>query len=67
MQIGNIDITKEMMPSYIAGQDYPLRMYQAKQERLNAKLGNVGNGQPVQTQPMGNMEQQQNAWQQGNK
>ncbi len=27
-----------MMPSFIAGQDYPLRLYQMKQERLAAKL-----------------------------
>lgn len=36
------------MPSFISGQDYPLRLYQMKQERLAAKL----NTQAVPMQQM---------------
>ncbi len=65
MFIGETEITKEMMPSYIAGKDYPLRLYQARQERLNAKLQPTG--QPVQTAPVGNMDSQPNQWQGNNR
>lgn len=48
MQIGSQNITREDMPSFISGQDYPLRLYQMKQERLAARL----NTQAVPMQQM---------------
>lgn len=50
MKIGQTDITKEMMPSYELGKEYPTRRYQFMQDTLNGAL---------QQQAMITMQQQQ--------
>lgn len=54
MKIGQIDISKEMLPSYEIGQSYPTRRYQFMQDTLNGAL---------QQQAMMAMQQQQNSQQ----
>lgn len=54
-------VKKMDMPSYIRGEDYPNRLYQFKQDLLNAKLQQPM--MPVQTQGVGNMDNQPNQWQ----
>lgn len=54
MRIGQTDITKEMMPSYELGKEYPTRRYQFMQDTLNGAL---------QQQAMIAMQQQQNVQQ----
>lgn len=54
MRIGQTDITKEMMPSYELGKEYPTRRYQFMQDTLNGAL---------QQQAMISMQQQQNVQQ----
>lgn len=66
MQFGNINITKEMMPSYQIGQEYPTRKYQFMQDTLNGALSrqqqlqNPQNG--VATQPNGAAANQPSQW-----
>lgn len=55
MKIGNIELTKEMLPSYEIGKQYPTRRYQFMQDTLNGAL---------QQQAVMAMQQQQNAQQQ---
>ena len=55
MKIGNIEISKEVLPSYEIGKQYPTRRYQFMQDTLNGAL---------QQQAMMAMQQQQNAQQQ---
>lgn len=55
MRLGQIELTKEMMPSYEIGKQYPTRRYQFMQDTLNGAL---------QQQAMMAMQQQQNAQQQ---
>lgn len=58
MKIGNteLEITKQMMPSYLPGDDYPTRQYSFMQDTLNsalnksAQLQNPQNGINVQQQ-----------------
>lgn len=54
MKIGNIEISKEVLPSYEIGKQYPTRRYQFMQDTLNGAL---------QQQAMMAMQQQQNAQQ----
>ena len=57
MKIGNIEISKEVLPSYEIGKQYPTRRYQFMQDTLNGAL---------QQQAVMAMQQQQNAQQQPN-
>jgi len=57
MKLGQTDITREMMPSYEIGKQYPTRRYQFMQDTLNGAL---------QQQAVMAMQQQQNAQQQPN-
>lgn len=54
MRIGQTDITKEMMPSYEIGKQYPTRRHQLMQDTLAGAL---------QQQAMMAMQQQQNVQQ----
>lgn len=64
MKIGNIDITREMMPSFSIGADYPSRQYSFMQDTLNgalnkqAQMQNPQNGVDVSQ----GTAQQSNAW-----
>lgn len=64
MLIGNTEITKEMMPSYEIGQDYPSRKYSFMQDTLSgalnkqAQMQNPQNGVDVSQGTV----QQSNAW-----
>lgn len=66
MKFINTDITKEMMPSYQIGLDYPTRRYQFYQDTLNgalqaqAQLQNPQNG--VSTQGVGAAANQPSTW-----
>lgn len=63
MVVGDGEITKCDMPSYIRGEDYPYRLYQMKQDLLNSRLQNSQQPNiPVQTAPVGNMGNQPNQW-----
>lgn len=51
MNIFGTEITKEMMPSYQVGQNYPTRRYQFMQDTINNALqGQVMAAQQQQTQ-----------------
>lgn len=64
MLIGNTEITKEMMPSYAIGADYPSRKYAFMQDTLSgalnkqAQMQNPQNGVDVSQ----GTAQQSNAW-----
>lgn len=64
MKLGNIDITREMMPSFSIGQDYYMRQYSFMQDTLNgalnkqAQMQNPQNGVAVSQ----GTAQQSNAW-----
>lgn len=64
MLIGNTAITKEMMPHYQIGADYPSRQYSFMQDTLNgalnkaAQIQNPQNGVDVSQ----GTAQQSNAW-----
>lgn len=61
MTFGNIEVTKEMMPSYQIGVDYPNRQFQFMQDTITSALqaNQAMQGQPVQTQPVSNNQQSQ--------
>lgn len=64
MKLGNIDITREMLPSYEIGKDYPSRQYSFMQDTLSnalnkqAQMQNPQNGVDVSQQSA----QQPNVW-----
>lgn len=64
MLVGNTEITKDMMPSYAIGADYPSRQYSFMQDTLNgalnkqAQMQNPQNGVDVSQ----GTAQQSNAW-----
>lgn len=64
MVIGNQEVSREMMPSYEIGKDYPTRAYSFMQDTLNsalnkqAQMQNPQNGVDVSQ----NSAQQPNAW-----
>lgn len=66
MKIGDFEITKDMMPSFSLGSDYPLRQYMFMQDTITnalnkqAQLQNPQNG--VSTQPVGAVANQQSVW-----
>ena len=66
MRIGDFEITKDMLPSFELGKDYPLRQYAFMQDTINAaltkqaQLQNPQNG--VSTQPVGAVANQQSVW-----
>ena len=66
MILGDFNITKEMMPHFEIGKDYPLRQFAFMQDTLNgalmkqAQLQNPQNG--VNTQPVGAAANQPNVW-----
>ena len=62
MLVGNTNVTKEMMPSYSIGQDYPNRRYQFMQDTINGAL----NAQAQLQNPQNGVNVQQNAAQQPN-
>lgn len=64
MLLGNTAVTRDMMPSYGIGQDYPSRQYSFMQDTLNsalnkqAQMQNPQNGVAVSQ----GTAQQSNAW-----
>lgn len=62
MKLGNIDITKEMMPSFSIGADYPSRQYSFMQDTLNGAL----NKQAQMQNPQNGVDVSQGTVQQSN-
>ncbi len=62
MQIGDINLTRDMMPSYLNEKDYPTRRFSMMQDTLNA----VDQIMQMQPQPLqmqqGSMDVRQNQW-----
>jgi hypothetical protein len=65
MRLNGQEITRDMMPSFEIGKNYPLRQFQFMQDTLNNAL-NKNAMQPMQGQPV-NSAQQSNAWNGDNK
>lgn len=61
MEFNGQNITRDMMPSYEIGRDYPLRQFQFMQDTLNNALNKNSMAQPMSVQPMQSV-QQSNAW-----
>lgn len=63
MQIGDINLTRDMMPSYLNEKDYPTRRFSMMQDTLNA----VNQRMQMQPQPtqiqQGSMDARNNQWQ----
>lgn len=61
MQIGNTQISREIMPSFVRPDDIPTHLYSSAQDTLNAMLGM---NQPPQMQAIApqNAGAQSNAW-----
>lgn len=62
MLIGNTAITREMMPSFSIGQDYPSRQYSFMQDTLSSAL----NKQAQMQNPQNGVDVSQKAVQQSN-
>lgn len=62
MFVGNTEITKESMPSYQIGADYPSRQYSFMQDTLNGAL----NKQAQMQNPQKGVEVSQQSAQQSN-
>jgi len=61
--IGNTEITREDMPSYVSPSKQPFHRYQSMQDTLNNALGNVNFGNMQPTQKINStMEAQSNQW-----
>lgn len=64
MKLGNIDITREMMPSFSIGAEYPTRSYSFMQDTLSRALQK----QQMMQNPQNGVDvsqgtaQQSNAW-----
>lgn len=64
MLLGNIAVTREMMPSFSIGQDYPMRRYSFMQDTLSRALQK----QQMMQNPQNGVDvsqgtaQQSNAW-----
>ena len=64
MQIGDMNITRDMMPSYLNEKDYPTRRFSMMQDQLTAANQRaVMNPQQQQMVQQGTMDSRQNAWQ----
>lgn len=63
MKIGDLEVTRENMPSYLNPSDYPTRRFSMMQDTLNA----VNQRMQMQPQPtqiqQGSMDQRNNQWQ----
>ena len=62
MLLGNIAVTRDMMPSYGIGQDYPSRQYSFMQDTLNGAL----NKQAQMQNPQNGVDVSQGTAQQSN-
>ena len=59
-----MNITRDMMPSYLNEKDYPTRRFSMMQDQLTAANQRaVMNPQPQQMIQQGTMDNRQNAWQ----
>ena len=69
MQIGDFNISKDQMPSYVAPSNQPYHMYQSMQD-VYVQNGINSSGQqqmpmqPIQGMQANTMESQNNAWRQ---
>lgn len=64
MQIGNIEITQEQMPSYVRPEEMDYHIYLSMQDALGNKLMQQQSSQ-VQPMPQQNNMMQPPAWNQG--
>lgn len=65
MRLNGQEITRDMMPSFEIGKNYPSRQFQFMQDTLNNAL-NKNAALPMQGQPV-NSAQQNSAWNGDNK
>ncbi len=52
MEFNGQNISRDMMPSYEIGRDYPLRQFQFMQDTLNNALNKNSMAQPMSVQPL---------------
>lgn len=62
MNLGPVNITKEMMPSYDDFSQNPTHLYQLKQERLQRLLGQAQIQNIQQPMPTANTANQSERW-----
>lgn len=62
MRFGDIEITKDMFPSYQIGKEYPLRQYAFMQDTLSGALQKQAQLQNPQVAVPNNMGNQTNVW-----